>query len=59
VRGRYDGTYDKSKLPPADLILTTYFRVEGAKIFVVTTGRHSNGSLVRTRGSDRALQRCM
>jgi len=32
VRGRYDGTYDKSKLPPGDLILTTYFRVEGGKI---------------------------
>jgi hypothetical protein len=32
VRGRYDGTYDKSKLPPGDLILTTYFRVEGGNI---------------------------
>ncbi len=32
VRGRYDGTYDKSKLPPGDLILTNYFRVEGGKI---------------------------
>ena len=27
VRGRYDGTYDKSKLPPGDLILTNYIRV--------------------------------
>ena len=32
VRGRYDGTYDKSKLPPGDLILTSYIRVEGGKI---------------------------
>jgi ketosteroid isomerase-like protein len=32
VRGRYDGTYDKSKLPPGELILTTYFRIEGGKI---------------------------
>jgi ketosteroid isomerase-like protein len=32
VRGRYDGTYDKSKLPPGDLILTTYFRIEAGKI---------------------------
>ena len=32
VRGRYDGTYDKSKLPPGDLILTNYFRVADGKI---------------------------
>jgi ketosteroid isomerase-like protein len=32
VRGRYDGTYDRSKLPPGDLILTNYIRVEGGKI---------------------------
>jgi ketosteroid isomerase-like protein len=32
VRGRYDGTYDKSKLPPGDLVLTNYIRVEGGKI---------------------------
>ena len=32
VRGRYDGTYDKSKLPPGDLILTNYIRVESDKI---------------------------
>jgi hypothetical protein len=31
VRGRYDGTYDKSKLPP-ELILTSYFRVRDGKI---------------------------
>ena len=32
VRGRYDGTYDKSKLPPGDLILTNYIRVRDGKI---------------------------
>jgi ketosteroid isomerase-like protein len=32
VRGRYDGTYDKSKLPPGELVLTNYIRVEGGKI---------------------------
>jgi ketosteroid isomerase-like protein len=32
VRGRYDGTYDKSKLPPGDLILTSYVRVRDDKI---------------------------
>lgn len=32
VRGRYDGTYDKSKLPPGDLILTNYIRVQDGKI---------------------------
>jgi hypothetical protein len=32
VRGRYDGTYDKSKLPPVDLILTNYVRVRDGKM---------------------------
>jgi hypothetical protein len=31
VRARYDGIYDKSKLPPV-LILTNYFRVRDGKI---------------------------
>jgi len=31
VRGRYDGLFDKSKLP-AELILTSYFRVRDGKI---------------------------
>ena len=31
VRGRYDGTFDKSKLP-AELVLTNYFRVRDGKI---------------------------
>ena len=32
VRGRYDGTYDKTSLPPGDLILTNYFTVRNGKI---------------------------
>jgi ketosteroid isomerase-like protein len=32
VRARYDGTYDKSKLPPGELILTNYVRVRDGKI---------------------------
>ena len=39
VRGRYDGTYDKSKLPPGDLILTNYVRVEHGKIVEMYTMR--------------------
>ena len=31
VRGRYDGTYDKTNLPE-ELILTNYFTVRGGKI---------------------------
>jgi hypothetical protein len=31
VRGRYDGLFDKSKLP-AELILTSYYRVRDGKI---------------------------
>ena len=31
VRGRYDGTYDKTNLPD-ELILTNYFNVRGGKI---------------------------
>jgi ketosteroid isomerase-like protein len=31
VRGRYDGNYDKTKLP-VELVLTNYFRVRDGKI---------------------------
>jgi hypothetical protein len=31
VRGRYDGTFDKTNLPE-ELILTNYFTVRGGKI---------------------------
>jgi len=32
VRGAYDGAYDKTNLPPGDLILTNYFTVRDGKI---------------------------
>ena len=32
VRGAYDGEYDKTNLPPGDLILTNYFSVRDGKI---------------------------
>ena len=32
VRGAYDGTYDKTNLPPGDLILSNYFTVANGKI---------------------------
>jgi len=32
VRGAYDGDYDKTTLPPGDLILSNYFTVRTSKI---------------------------
>ena len=32
VRGAYDGTYDKTNLPPGELILSNYFTVAIGKI---------------------------
>jgi hypothetical protein len=32
VRGAYDGEYDKSKLPPGELIISNYFSVRDGKI---------------------------
>ena len=32
VRGAYDGEYDKTKLPPGELILSNYFGVREGKI---------------------------
>jgi hypothetical protein len=32
VRGAYDGNYDKTNLPPGDLILSNYFTVANGKI---------------------------
>src|SRR5579864_9836086 len=32
VRGAYDGDYDKTNLPPGDLILSNYFTVRNSKI---------------------------
>jgi len=41
VRGRYDGTYDKTNLPPGDLILTNYFTVRNGKIVNLTVIRNT------------------
>lgn len=35
VRGRYDGTYDKTNLP-AELIMTNYYNVVGEKVVSLT-----------------------
>jgi hypothetical protein len=32
VRGAYDGTYDKTNLPPGELILSNYFGVRDGRI---------------------------
>jgi hypothetical protein len=32
VRAAYDGDYDKSKLPPGELILSNYFSIRDSKI---------------------------
>jgi hypothetical protein len=32
VRARYDGEYDKTNLPPGDLIMSNYFTVRDGKI---------------------------
>jgi hypothetical protein len=32
VRAAYDGEYDKSKLPPGDLIMSNYFSLRDGKI---------------------------
>ena len=38
VRARYDGTYDKTNLPP-DLVLTNYFVLRDGKIVTLIIGR--------------------
>jgi hypothetical protein len=43
VRGRYDGTYDKTSLPPGDLILTNYFTVRNGKIVSLIVIRNTPG----------------
>jgi hypothetical protein len=43
VRGRYDGTYDKTSLPPGDLILTNYFTVRDGKIVSLIVIRNTPG----------------
>ena len=41
VRARYDGEYDKTNLPPGDLILTNYFTVRDGKIITLIVIRNT------------------
>jgi hypothetical protein len=41
VRGRYDGEFDKTSLPPGDLILTNYFTVRDDKIVTMIVIRNT------------------
>jgi SnoaL-like domain len=41
VRGRYDGQFDKTLLPPGDLILTNYFTVRDDKIVAMIVIRNT------------------
>ena len=41
VRGRYDGDYDKTNLPPGELILTNYFTVRDGKIITLIVIRNT------------------
>ena len=41
VRGRYDGDFDKTHLPPGDLILTNYFTVRDGKIVTLIVVRNT------------------
>ncbi len=40
VRAAYDGDYDKSRLPPGELILSNYFSVRGNKIVSLAVVRN-------------------
>ncbi len=44
VRGRYEGDYDKTNLPPGDLIMTNYFTLRDNKI--------SSMFVIRNRAAD-------
>jgi hypothetical protein len=44
VRGRYDGDFDKTHLPPGDLILTNYFTVRDGKIVTLIVVRNTPAS---------------
>jgi hypothetical protein len=41
VRGAYDGEFDRSSLPPGDLILTNYFSVRDGKIVSLVVIRNT------------------
>jgi hypothetical protein len=40
VRAAYDGNYDKSKLPPGELIMSNYFSVRDGKIISLAVIRN-------------------
>ena len=41
VRAKYDGEYDKTNLPPGDLIMTNYFTVRDGKIVTLIVIRNT------------------
>lgn len=41
LRAKYDGEYDKSKLPPGDLIMTNYCTIRDAKIATLIVIRNT------------------
>jgi hypothetical protein len=41
VRAKYDGEYDKTNLPPGDLIMTNYFTVRDDKIITLMIIRNT------------------
>jgi hypothetical protein len=44
LRARYDGEYDKTNLPPCDLIMTSYFTVRDGKIVTLIIIRNTPAS---------------
>lgn len=44
VRAKYDGEYDKTSLPPGDLIMTNYFTVRDGKIVTLIVIRNTPAS---------------
>ncbi len=36
VRAAYDGNYDKSRLPPGELVMSSYFSVRDGRIVSLT-----------------------
>jgi ketosteroid isomerase-like protein len=44
VRAKYDGEYDKTNLPPGDLVMTSYFTVRDGKIITLIVIRNTPAS---------------
>ncbi len=44
VRAKYDGEYDKTSLPPGDLIMTNYFTVRDGRIVTLIVIRNTPAS---------------